>query len=356
MQITTDVKQLSPDFKKPHGGYEWWYFDGLSEDGEDGFVVIFYQNNPFSTKYIEELEGSGIQQDHPAISISVYKNKKTVYYGFVEFDEKEFSWNEEEKTLKLEKNLIKYSISQEKVEIELHLNQVLPSGHLIKGMISGTGLIPANQFIEKGKSSEMHCWNLLLPDMEFETKLNVTGKSGEEEFNIYGSGYHDHNTGNEPMGDSFKDWYWGRYHFGDLTLIYYLMNKRDGSQQFEAWIIDSENQRVVESLDEVKLNFYSRNLFGMKSARKIELDGSQASVIIQCNTKIDDGPFYQRFYGDSIIKYNTQVYAAHGISEYLYPENIYKRLFWPLVHMRLRYADQNPHWVQKSRLLYPWTW
>lgn len=355
MNISTDLDNISPDFSKCPGGYEWWYFDGMSTNGEYGFVVIFYHVNPFSTKYIKELYSGDISASScPAISVSVYHKSKPVYYSFLEFEEDEFSWSPDRLSLKVGTDSVEYHISENTFGFEIQLNQKLASGHSINGTISGKGgLLPSS--LIQSKSKERHLWNLVLPSLTFDADLAIDGRKGKERLSFQGNGYHDHNIGQEPMKDSFRDWYWGRYHFGEVTLIYYLMNKRK-DQQFEGWLIDRNNQEVMTYFDEADLDYFSRNWFGLNSARKIELKKGQVTVTIQCRDKIDDGPFYQRFIGDSILRYNGQVYGAQGISEYIFPKNIYNNTFWPLVHMRLRYMNQKPHWVQKSRLLYPWTW
>lgn len=355
MNISTDFNGVSPGYNKPAGGYEWWYIDGQSADYKYKFVVIFYHINPFSTRYLQALDDESISPGiHPAVSISIYHKSNPIYYSFLEFEDHQFDWDEVEKTLNIENQELRYSVIGEKLRVEVSLNQTLPSGHRIEGTITGRGRRPSSRLIDS-QSSDKHMWNLLLPSMEVQVDLDVTGKRGVEKLNFEGHGYHDHNRGEEPMKDSFKDWYWGRFHFKNFTLIYYLLQKHE-EKQFEGWLIDRENQLVLEYFREADLGYVTRNWFGLKSARKIELKSAQVSVNIQCKSKIDDGPFYQRFNSDCIMNYNGKVHAAQGISEYIYPQNIYRKLFWPLVHMRLRYAYEKPNWVQKSRLMYPWTW
>ncbi|WP_421774814.1 hypothetical protein [Gracilimonas sp.] len=355
MNISTDVRHITPDFNKSFGGYEWWYFDGLSEDGRQGFVIIFYQTNPFSTQYIRDLEGDEPKNiSYPAISVSVYKNGETVYYSFLEYGKDDFEWGEDNKKLSVKNDSFSYNLDRKENGFKITLNQKLPSGHKVEGTISGKGAV-ANKSLIRSSSEDRHSWNLLFPQVSVETKLNMVGKNGEEELSFSGSGYHDHNTGQEPMKESFRDWYWGRYHFKDFTLVYYLMQKQN-NEQFEAWLIDRENQQVLEKFTDAEISYFSRNWFGLKSARKIELKSGQVTVNIQCRNKIDDGPFYQRFNSNCVVRYNEQVHAAHGFSEYIYPSNIYNRIFWPLVKMRLNDDQRQPHWVQKSRLMYPWTW
>lgn len=355
MDISTDFKRITPNFNIPKGGYEWWYFDGQSEDGKYSFSIIIYHINPFSAKYIKEIDNSNVQlKKHPAVSISIYHKTKTVYYSFLEFDEDVFAWDHEKLTLNIENHAVSYSLTENVLKIDIGLCQKLASGHEINVRIKGKGKFPASNLIHSDNNAR-HLWHLVLPAMDINVDLNLIGKRGKEKINFQGIGYHDHNTGFEPMKDSFKDWYWGRYHFGAFTLIYYLMQKHE-EQQLKGWLIDADNKSVLEHFEGANTDFYFRNVFGLKSARKIELIGNKTLVTVQCSHNVDNGPFYQRFIGESILKYKDQVFAAQGISEYIRPENIHKMRYWPLVHMRLRYTNQQPNWVQKSKFLYPWTW
>lgn len=354
MNITTDFEHSTPSSNLSEGGYEWWYFDGQSKDEEFHFVIIFYKSNPFSTRYIKDLSKGMGDVLHPAISVSVYHKSKPVYYSFLEFGESDYSWDKQELELKIGGNKFNYRPKENVLLINMHLDQELASGHSICGTLKGEGSW-SNPKLIQSQSPDRHSWNLLLPHMNWEVDVSINGKRGAQDLKFEGVGYHDHNTGQEPMKESFRDWYWGRYHFEDFTLVYYLMQKHQ-EEQMEAWLIDQKNKAVLEYFTESKLSYFGRNVFGLNSARKIDLKNNQVDVNIQYRNKIDDGPFYQRFVGDSIIRYNGQVYAAQGISEYIYPDNIYNKAFWPLVHMRLRYMEQKPHWVQKSPLMYPWTW
>ncbi len=72
MNISTDHLDENPFPNKPSGGYEWWYFDALSKDGNWSFVVIFYQGNPFSPEYIRNIKKNSTDPDEfPGVSISI---------------------------------------------------------------------------------------------------------------------------------------------------------------------------------------------------------------------------------------------------------------------------------------------
>lgn len=356
MRISTNQADEYPMPGKPGGGYEWWYFDAISNDGLWKLVVIFYQGNPFSPEYIIENEkGSATPEKFPAISVSMYKNNKAEYYSFLEYGEESLTANKDPFEIKLGYDRFVRNTGKDETEYVLKLNQELESGFKVKGELSFRSSIANNQLIEIEGEEDFHTWNLLQPKARVEGSLQIQGRSGNQSIDFQGSGYHDHNTGLEPLKNDFDDWYWGRYHFNAGTLIYYIMNKK-GKQYYKAWLIDKENQSVIETFDDVQLDRFKRNKFGLKFSSDIVLNSEKYKVRVSVSSILDSGPFYLRMAGEAELTERDKKEKSKGISEFIKPEKIYFKVFWPAVRMRLQFMNKKPHWVQKSGFFYPWTW
>lgn len=355
MNISTKLENEQFDPDKPPQGYEWWYFDAISLDKKWSLVVIFFQGNPFSPEYIKAGEDAE-PEDFPAISISVYKKGRPEYYSFIEYQEGRFNWDEEDNSCSIGSNFFKRSTEGGKVQYDLLLAQTLDSGHSINAKLkfSSPGIL--NDMIAHESIDEKHFWNLIQPQAQVNGSISIRGKSNDFNVLFSGTGYHDHNTGHEPMKDSFEDWYWGRFHFKDSTLIYYAMNGLDGARQHKAWLISEDSGELLDSFSKISLDYFEKNWFGLNSARKLELKSSKTEVTIQLSSVIDSGPFYQRFLSDAVMCYNGSTLASTGISEYIKPAQIYEEKYWWMVQMRLRFLNNKPHWVQRSKMFYEWTW
>ncbi len=355
MNISTKLKDEHIDPEKPSSGYEWWYFDALSHDKEWSFVIIFYDGNPFSPKYIEALkDGNPLPGAFPAISISVYHRDKIEYYSFVEYKPDSFHWNEEEQSARIGSNFFQWEQEGDSLKYHLLITQSLDSGHSIQAKLTFTSSTVDEALIER-ESSDKHSWNLLQPRAEVAGSIILEGRSDHSVL-FNGVGYHDHNTGYEPLKDSFEDWYWGRFHFPDHTLIYYIMNGLDGKQQHEAWLISKDGQKISESFGQVDLSDHKATFLRLNSARSISLESDDVTIAINQSKVIDNGPFYQRFLGEAVMKTTEGSFKAKGISEYIKPDKIYEEKYWWMVRMRLRFLSQNSHWVQRSKMFYQWTW
>lgn len=353
MQILSDYTKDIRSPKPDPGSYEWWYFDAISGDGLYSIVVIFYEGNPFSRRYITN---GGQASDFPAISISVYKKDEPIFYGFEEVNSSDADFSAELPEGHVKENRFSGEVKKGELTYKLELHQILPSGDQIDAELifssdqdsyNGFGLTSAN-------SEEGHAWNLVQPKSRVNGDIKISGYRSES-ITFEGMGYHDHNIGSEPMKESFFEWYWGRFHLDDSMLVYYLMHE-NGSWKNKAWLLNGNGK--VKSLSEnrgISLSGFEKSFFGLNTARKIESTGGSDNFLIQQEKMIDSGPFYQRFKSKLILHRGDKIEQAAGISEYIYPERIYQRLFWPLVNMRITYPGKL-HWVQKNPRLYRWTW
>lgn len=355
MNIISDFSKDTQTPKPLPGSYEWWYFDALSEDGY-AIVVIFYEGNPFSRKYIEalQIDKEAKASDFPAISISMYRNGKPVYYSFEEVKSNQAAFSANQPKGNIGQNSFSGFSRDGATSYTVQINQLLPNGDSLNGELKFESKISAVPIFQKEENPAVqpkHSWNLIQPKAEVSGKLKVGGTQVID-INFEGKGYHDHNFGSEPMKDSFDEWYWGRYHFDDSTLIYYIMNM-NGKWEEKAWIFNDDGR--IESTEKVELKDKGLSFFGLSSARKFEFEGDSFKALLQKSQMIDSGPFYQRFRGEMILKRGGTIQKAQGISEYIYPSRIYKKIFWPLVDMRINYPGKH-HWVQKSPVFYRWTW
>lgn len=350
--------------KEGPGAYEWWYFDGIDNTGTYSFVIIFYEGNPFSTRYIQRQQqnssGRPLPQEHPAASISIYKNQEPIYYSFTEFGQHDSQFDAGHPRLHVGEHSMVSRIESNKLIYELNLEEELPSGDALRGTITFCSPPSSNALMGgvSDSTEDGHWWNLVQPRAEFTADLDISSMKGRyERVQFEGQGYHDHNTGSEPMRNEFKEWYWGRFHFKVGTLVYYMMERKN-EKQCQAWLISPDNAKLLATFPDVDLRDKGLNLFGIKSARTIILSNEKAHVTIQQTQVLDNGPFYQRFQSDAFINLPAwdSMQASTGITEYLRPDRIYWRMFWPLVNMRIRYKREDPHWVQRSGRLYRWTW
>ncbi len=366
MIIETNYQNDIPVKKSGTGSYEWWYFDGEDNKGEYQFVVIFYEGCPFSPDYIRISEKhpehiNSFADEHPAISISVYRNGKPIFYSLAEYSKSEAIFNRDKISIKVGKNTLEGFIENGQLVFALRLEEVLPTGEKFSGILRFSSPVPQDGLLTSephNHTTKSHSWNLTQPKAFVKGVISINQKDRHEKPIIFeGIGYHDHNIGSEPMRNAFKDWYWGRVHFDDMTLVYYFMNQHDKIVPM-AWLIGPDNASIINETVDIKIDGNKTNSFFLSSGRRIVINFKNRKVQLNAEDVLDSGPFYYRFNVSARLTSTDEEenQLTSGIAEYIRPERIRKRLFWPLIRMRFRYTYKRPHWVQKSSILYRWTW
>lgn len=370
MIMESDIARDGRTAGKPTGGYEWWYFDAVETDGPHRLVVIFYEGNPFSRRYLEALEegGGASPEDYPALSISLYRGGETLFYSFTEYAPGEAEFRDHSPEMRIGSNRLRTAGNGGEVTYRLALSERLPAGDTLSGELLFRGPPPDSALFSgespKGTGSAAvgeHRWNLALPRARVEGALSLGGTTGRKrEISFRGTGYHDHNSGGEPLPEAFREWYWGRFHFEAGTLVYYSVKRHRGVRH-RAWLIGRDGRRIRFRLDEMDLEDRGRTLFGLRPARRILMSaagGNGAACTVQQEEVLDSGPFYQRYGSRAFLSLPGAgvMESVHGIAEYLNSGRIHRRVFRPLVDMRIHYRPEGPHWVQRSKTLYRWTW
>lgn len=361
MNIKTTFEDNIRSVKPGRGAYEWWYFDAISDDDSVEIVVIFYDGNPFSRRYIQQLrdDSSTVSADNfPAISISVYKDCKPVYYSFTEVDKTNAFFSKNKPGLRIAEHSMSGYKEKDKTIFKITLKEQLPSGDAISGTLTFRSPDISSQLFRANENkTQKHHWNLVQPNAKVSGKLRWSARDESSTSIVFkGKGYHDHNIGSEPLKNQFNNWYWGRFHFENSTLIYYTTGIEDEAPL--GWLIENENKNIITTFNEAKFEAVERNIWGLSSARKITLSGDKMQVMVQQTRILDNGPFYQRFSSDAFLndlEFNS-VQKTTGMTEYLCPPRIYNRLYWPFTNMRIRYQKESPHWVQRFKMFYRWTW
>jgi carotenoid 1,2-hydratase len=372
MKIYSDPTRDGRSPKPRPGAYEWWYFDGMGDDGVHSFVIIFYDGNPFSKHYMKAAAYGGLASDHPALSVSVYREGLPVYYSFTEYHPDDVRWHGQD-------SLVSFDMAGQTLRQErrgnrwgyvIRIDQTLDSGYRLRADLDMESESLAHPLLQASEPSAAkpdalagnrhsgmdHAWNLVMARARVRGGLEIDQPGTNTlAIDMEGLGYHDHNVGWEPMKDSFKDWYWGRFHGAEGEMVHYVMRDLEGGIRPAAWLnIDGIPYESI-SVAMVERSLTKFGLFRYETLRFSFDHGIQA--IVKSERCIDDGPFYQRFISSLDISGSDRAHMEwRGITEYIRPDRIHKKIFWPLVDMRIRYSRHSPHWVQRIPELYRATW
>jgi carotenoid 1,2-hydratase len=351
MQLLSDITRDGRHQKTEPGSFEWWYFDGISEDGEYQIVVVFYDGCPFSAEYVRSLDktGQALPEGFPAISISVYHRGNPIFNSFSHYPADNCTFGDGVAAVNIGDNSFRFAEREnhgvrEFASFDLRINEQLPSGQELKGIITFIGLNPCEYLLSNGKESNTFSdsWNLAMPLGQLQCRMNLI-KDGliKEELKFDGSGYHDHFLGYKPMKNRIHDWYWGRAHFPQATLVYSVMNLSDGDQTALAWLVSPDNRRLLHDLQPAAMKSHRLNKYFMRPARRLDFQNNDIEVSILHQKVIDSGPWYSRYISRvSLEQPSLGITTVRGIGEYTRPRRLNRRFLWPFIQKRIRLVDR----------------
>lgn len=347
-------------------GYEWWYFDAVSDDGKDALVVIFLDNFVFSPRYNKlaqspkfkvqssktgsqsaEVENSPSQipdpesqiPNFPALAFIYYRNGKPLYRAVNEFASEDFFADTEIPSCRLGDSSFKFESAPYGSGYILSIETALRGRRNLEAHLEWLSIesdfLPAQSFAD---APEAHHWNLVAPRSDVTGSVKVKDAKGKllDVRHFRGTGYHDHNTDARWLPAAVKDWQWGRAHFTDATAVYYRYRECGEGAPVTKLFIVKNNKLEVFNVD-YKEDRMRRSLCGVKYPRSITLSTESGIKLVINQTKpIDDSFFYLRFLSEARLECpDADAHESFAITEHLAPKSLkYRWLDW-LVSMRI---------------------
>lgn len=350
--IAADVWHAKRDAR----GYEWWYFDALSDDGREAIVVIFLDNFIFSPRYNRQVQNpkSKVQSQTesaldsalpaldsprcPALVFIYYKDGKPLYRAINEFPPEQFFGDEKLPSCRLGENEFKFETAPYGSGYLLKIDATLRKNYKLKAKLEWLSIesdfLPEKDF---ALAENSHNWNLVAPRSDVTGKIEVFQQNGKLQgvHHFRGTGYHDHNTDARWLAETVQDWQWGRAHFTDATAVFYRYKEAGAKPTTKLFLV--KNGELLASDAECVEADFARNIFGMKYPKSLSFSTAEdVKFSVRQTRLIDASFFYLRFLSETEIKCpDGSRHEAFAITEHLAPKALkYRWLDW-LTDMRI---------------------
>jgi carotenoid 1,2-hydratase len=211
-------ERLRFDGPVPHGGYEWWYVDALSDDGAHGLTVIAFVGSVFSPYYAwARRRGAADPVNHCALNVALY-GRRAQRWAMTERGADQV--RRESTRLVIGPSHMHWDGEA----LEIHIDErCAPVPRRLQGRIRlHPRAWPAKSFALD--PADLHRWTPYAPCARVE--LSFT----EPDLRWSGAAYFDSNRGEEPLEDGFTDWTWSRASTSDDTIVLYDVGERGGSR------------------------------------------------------------------------------------------------------------------------------
>lgn len=276
----------------PEGNsFEWWYFDFSFTGGTTAVIV-------FSTKNI--LNPSGKPDPEVRIVITGPKGKKISVSdtpGYNNFYSSKTACNVRIGKSRVKGDLKNYTLHFKYKDIKADL--VLTTG--APAWRPGSG----KMYLDKDHK-KYFAW---LPAVPYGTVTGTISYNGTTK-KVSGTGYHDHNWGNVKLDKILTQWYWGRMHTGDYTVIFsrMLTSPEYGSRLIPVFYLAKKDKILSDYAFKMtlKASKWKTHLSGRDYPEKISINVNQKNgtiklelsdpTIIEARSLIDNLPGFIQFF------------------------------------------------------------
>ena len=176
--------------------FEWWYFDGLLDDGT--VVVVWFGDNWF---YGSHKRAVNIELTQPG------KPTRRIMRTF----DAPGSFATDQADIQIGPHRFKGDLGVYSIHVDAAETGGVGCDLTLRRRVASYR--PATGYIEAGKP--YFAWLVAVPEGAITGTLTADGVTRQ----VTGSGYHDHNWGNVSPADLFDNWWWGRGRSGGHTII-----------------------------------------------------------------------------------------------------------------------------------------
>jgi hypothetical protein len=176
--------------------FEWWYFDGLLDDGT--VVVVWFGDNWFYGSH------------NRAVTMELTPPGKPTRRVMRTFDEPG-SFSSEGADITIGPHRFKGDLDTYFIHVDPAQTGGFGCDLTLRRRVASYR--PATGYIEAGK--QFFAWLVAVPEGAVTGTLTADGASQQ----VTGSGYHDHNWGNISPAKLFDSWWWGRGRSAEHTII-----------------------------------------------------------------------------------------------------------------------------------------
>jgi hypothetical protein len=217
------------------GYYEWWYFDSHMDDGT-AIVIVFYTKRMMSPE----------KPLTPYVTVDLDTPDGGHYEERVEFDGIPFSASIDICDVKVGESYIKGNLNEYEIYFK---NDVIEAKAKLKS--NTVPWRPETGHIFFGNNDEKYfAWLPSVPEGSVEAEITLKGKTTKHK----GTGYHDHNWGNELMTKLLNHWYWGRSKAGEYQIIssYITGEKKYGYKEYPVFMLAKNGKLLGDDTSKLK--------------------------------------------------------------------------------------------------------
>jgi carotenoid 1,2-hydratase len=298
------------------GGYAWWYFDAVSDDGARALTAIFFIGSVFSPDYAARMRRGepARAEEHLGVNLALYERGKKRAWVMSEHGASALGGVGEggprigdSSIERVEGGGLRVTIVEQSAPFLIALAGI---GARVEGTIDVEPLSPPIDPVELHAEGDVrHLWHVLM------RSARVRVRFARPDFAFDGVGYHDVNAGDGRLERAFASWSWARFHEADRTTIAYATHERTGAAR--AWVVDARDRdrTVARTATLLPEGERRRAPWGLMVPRWFAVDDGGRTLRCTPTRILEAAPFYARY--QARLQNQSGVSDITGVGEFL---------------------------------------
>ena len=293
------------------GGYAWWYFDAVSDDGQRGLTAIFFIGSVFSPDYAQRFRRGEEPEatDHLGVNLALYERGRKVAWVMSEYGADALRPVSrglqigDSSIQPLGAGSLRLDIREKSAPFLLSLAGI---GRPVMGVVELEPEAPPWGASNLGMPGGVpHFWRVAMP------RARVKVDFGKLGFSFEGSGYHDLNQGDGRLEDAFSRWSWARFHHDGETRVFY--STRDRQDRHRALLAAGRADLVIpEESSSAAEGPLRRVGWGLSIPSWFSVGDGHTRCVV--GRLLERSPFYARYEAELVDGQRT---IARGVGEHL---------------------------------------
>jgi carotenoid 1,2-hydratase len=282
------------------GGYAWWYFDAVSDDGARALTAIFFIGSVFSPDYAARLRRGepARAEEHLGVNLALYERGRQRAWVMSEHGAGALRGVGEAGPAighsaieRIDSRTggggLRVSIHDETAPFFVALAGI---GARVDGTIELSPVGPPLDPVELHAHGDVrHVWHVLM------RRARVRVRFTRPAFSFDGVGYHDVNAGDGRLERAFASWSWARFHHDERTTIVYATHERAGGAR--AFVVDARDDEPASARTATLLPEGERRRapWGLWVPRWFAVDDGGRTLRCAPTRILEATPFYARY-------------------------------------------------------------
>jgi carotenoid 1,2-hydratase len=320
------------------GGYAWWYFDAVSDDGARALTAIFFIGSVFSPDYAARVRRGepARAEEHLGVNLALYEHGRKRAWVMSEHPAAALGGVGEGGPRIGASGIEPMPAGGLRVTIAEHTAPFLVTlakiGARVEGTIEIEPLGPPIDPVELHADNDVrHLWHVLM------RRARVRVRFDRPDFRFDGVGYHDVNAGDGRLERAFRSWSWARFHHGERTTIVYATHERAGAAR--AWVVDARDDQRTAARTAALLPEGERRRapWGLWVPRWFAVDDNGRTLRATPTRILEAAPFYTRYAAQLAEGTGVpRVIDSTGVGEFLDLDRFSDRAVQFLLRFKMR--------------------